>query len=65
MKILNGLLAICALLLFYLAIQTQPEKQEPQQSLIQNQQSILIIDKYEHANLKPNIQQVIDQLYPL
>ncbi|MGL4338230.1 MAG: hypothetical protein ACRCST_15205 [Turicibacter sp.] len=58
MKVLNGLLIVCALLLFFIGIETKP--QEPALDSI-----IKLENPLFHADLRPNLEIVIDQLYPM
>ncbi len=58
MKVLNIILIICAFLLFFIGLET-PEPVGLNPSTIQHPINL------EELNLRPNIEQVIDQLYPM
>lgn len=58
MKVLNTILIICAFLLFFIGIET-PVSVEPDISYLRRSTNL------EELYLRPNIEQVIDQLYPM
>lgn len=58
MKVLNIILIICAFLLLFIGLET-PEPVEPNPSTIKHPINL------EELDFRPNIEQVIDQLYPM
>lgn len=58
MKVLNIILIICAFLLFFIGSEI-PVSVEPDTSYLKSSTNL------EELDLRPNIEQVIDQLYPI
>ena len=61
MKVLNSILIICGLLLFYIGIQSD----SPDTPITPTFSSIKQQLEQNEIDLRPNIEKVIDQLYPM
>lgn len=61
MKVLNIILIICGLLLFYIGVQTD----SPDTTTMPTFSSLKQQLEQNKIDLRPNIEKVIDQLYPM